>query len=111
MVQGVGGDGEDGVLREVVIVDGDAGAGGNEAREPEGRGGVDAEGFGDYVVETGRTLVFCSCRNGSGGGGGVKREEDLLGQVLDGGEIWDRVTVWNGFVELLLQLLHNAGGF
>jgi len=71
VVQGVGGDGEDGVLREVVIVDGDAGAGGNEAREPEGRGGVDAEGFGDYVVETGRTLVFCSCRNGSGGGGGV----------------------------------------
>ena len=29
----------------------DAGAEGNDAREPEGRGAVDAEGFGYYSVE------------------------------------------------------------
>ncbi len=53
VVDGVGGDGEDGVLGEVGVEEGDAGAGGNDAGEAEGGGGVDAEGFFDYVVEAG----------------------------------------------------------
>ena len=52
MVDCVGGDGEDGALREAVVADGDAGPGGDDAGEAEGGGGVDAEGFGDHVVET-----------------------------------------------------------
>lgn len=51
VVDGVGGDGEDGVCGEVVLMYGDAGAGGHEAREAEGGGGVDAEGLVDDVVE------------------------------------------------------------
>lgn len=51
MVDGVRGDGEDGVLREVVFVHGDAGTGGDETREAEGGGRVDAEGLVDDVME------------------------------------------------------------
>lgn len=50
MVDGVSRDGEDGALRKVVPAEGDAGARGNDAREAEGGGGVDAEGFFDDVV-------------------------------------------------------------
>ena len=53
MVDGVGGDGEDGAGGEVMGEEGDAGAGGNDAGEAERGGGVDAEGFGDYVAEAG----------------------------------------------------------
>lgn len=52
MVDCVGGNGEHGALREVVIADGDAGAGRNDAGEAEGGGGMDAEGFGYNIVET-----------------------------------------------------------
>lgn len=48
----VGGDGEHGALWEVVIADGDAGARRDDAREAEGGGGVDAEGFGYHPMET-----------------------------------------------------------
>lgn len=51
VVDGVCGDGEDGAGREVVGADGETGAGGDEAREAEGGGAVDAEGFRDDVVE------------------------------------------------------------
>ena len=53
VVNCVGGDGEDGSLGEVVREKCDAGAGGDDARETERGGGVDAEGFGDYVAEAG----------------------------------------------------------
>lgn len=53
MVDRVGGDGEDGAGREVVSAEGDAWPGGNDAREAEGGGGVDAQGFVDGVVEAG----------------------------------------------------------
>jgi hypothetical protein len=49
----VGGDGEDGGLGEVVGQDCYAGAGGDDAGEAEGGGGVDAEGFVYYFVEAG----------------------------------------------------------
>ena len=52
MVDGVGGDGEHGTLWEMVIADGDAGAGRDDAGESEGGGGMDAKGFGNDVVET-----------------------------------------------------------
>jgi hypothetical protein len=51
VVDRVGGDGEDGAGREVVSAEGDAGAGGDDAGEAEGGGGVDAEGFVDGVVK------------------------------------------------------------
>jgi len=51
VVDGVRGDGEDGVLREVVLVHGDAGTGWDEAGEAEGGGRVDAEGLVDDVVQ------------------------------------------------------------
>lgn len=50
MVDGVSRDGKDGALGEVVPAEGDAGARRNDAREAEGGGGVDAEGFFDDVV-------------------------------------------------------------
>ena len=56
MVNSVGWDGEDGVLRKVVVAECDAGAGGDDAGEAERRGGVYAEGFFDYLVEA----VVCS---------------------------------------------------
>ena len=52
MVDCVGGNGEDGALGEMVVADRDTGAGRDDSREAEGGGGVDAEGFRDYVVET-----------------------------------------------------------
>lgn len=48
----VGGEGEDCSLREVVIAEGYAGAWRHDAGEAEGGGGVDSEGFFDYIVET-----------------------------------------------------------
>ena len=56
VVDGVGGDGEDGTLGEMVVVDGDTGARGHDAREAEGGGGVDAEGFGYDIVEAVKVL-------------------------------------------------------
>ena len=53
VVDCVGGDGEDGAGGEVVRAEGYAGAGGDDAGETEGGGGVDAEGFGDDVAEAG----------------------------------------------------------
>ena len=50
MVDRVGGDGEDGALGKIVVADRDAGAGRDDAGKAEGGGGVDAEGFRDYVV-------------------------------------------------------------
>ena len=52
MVDCVGGHGQDGALREVVVADGHAGARGDNAGKTEGGGGVDAEGFGYHMVET-----------------------------------------------------------
>ena len=56
VVDGVGGDGEDGALGEMVVVDGDARARGYDAGEAEGGGGVDAESFGYYIVEAAKVL-------------------------------------------------------
>jgi len=56
VVDCVGGDGEDGAGREGVVAEGDAGAGGDDAGEAEGGGGVDAQGFVDGVVEAGRIV-------------------------------------------------------
>ena len=52
MVDCVGGDGEDGALGEMVVAYCDAGARWDNTGEAERGGGVDAEGFGYYVVET-----------------------------------------------------------
>lgn len=54
VVEGVGRNGEGGVLWEVVAKEGDTWAWGNEAGEAEGGGRVDAEGFVDEVVEAGK---------------------------------------------------------
>lgn len=56
VVDCVGRDGENGALWEVVVADGDARAGRDDAGEAEGGGGVDAEGFGYYIVETASTV-------------------------------------------------------
>jgi len=53
VVNGVGGDGEGGIGGKVMAEDGDAGARRDKAGETEGGGAVDAEGFGDYVLEAG----------------------------------------------------------
>lgn len=53
MVDGVSGDGEDGVLGEGVACEGDGGPGRYGAGEAEGGGGMDAEGFVDDLVEAG----------------------------------------------------------
>lgn len=53
VVDGVGGHGEGGAGLEVVVSEGDSRAGGDEAGEAEGGGGVDAEGFLDGCVEAG----------------------------------------------------------
>lgn len=53
VVYGVGGDGEGGIGGKVMAEDGDAGARRDKAGETEGGGAVDAEGFGDYVLEAG----------------------------------------------------------
>lgn len=50
MVNCVGGDGEDGALREVVACDGDTRPRGNDTGKTEGRGRMDAEGFVDYIM-------------------------------------------------------------
>ena len=51
----VGGDGEDGALWEVVVAERDTGPRRNDAWKSEGRGRVNAEGFGYHIVEaTGR---------------------------------------------------------
>lgn len=52
VVDGVGGDGEDGSWGEGARSYGYGGAGRDEAGEAEGGGGVDAEGFGDHLLET-----------------------------------------------------------
>lgn len=57
VVDRVRGHGERGPGWEVVRADGDAGPGWDDAWEAEGGGGVDAEGFGDDVVETGGARV------------------------------------------------------
>ncbi len=57
MVDGVGGDGEGGAGGEVAGEDCDARAWRDEAGEAEGGGAVDAEGFGDDVVEAGGCYV------------------------------------------------------
>ncbi len=54
VVEGVGGNGEDGVLWEVVAKEGDTWAWRNEAGETKGGGGVDTEGFVDEVAEAGK---------------------------------------------------------
>ena len=51
VVDGVGGDREDGALREVVALEGDAWPGRNDAGKTEGGGGVNAEGFFYDVVD------------------------------------------------------------
>lgn len=53
VVYGVGGDRKSGIGGKVVAEDCDAGASGDETREAQGGGAVDAEGFGDYVLEAG----------------------------------------------------------
>ena len=47
----VGGNGKDGTLRKVVVAEGDARAGRNDAGEAKRGGGVYAEGLGNHVVE------------------------------------------------------------
>lgn len=74
MVDGVGGDGEHGAGGEVVVEEGDAGAGGDDAGEAEGGGAVDAHCFFDDGVE--------------------------VGEVADLGEGGDGVDVWNRGVQL-----------
>ena len=51
MVNCVGGNGKDGTLRKVVVAEGDAWAGRDDAGETKGRGGVYAQGFGYHAVE------------------------------------------------------------
>ena len=67
MVDGVGGDGENGALRKVVVTEGHAGAWGNDAGEAERGGGVDAEGFFDDVVKAGISLVSWRLEQGWNG--------------------------------------------
>lgn len=74
VVDGVGGDGEHGAGGEVVVEEGDAGAGGDDAGEAEGGGAVDAHCFFDDGVE--------------------------VGEVADLGEGGDGVDVWNRGVQL-----------
>ena len=52
MVNCVGGNGNDGTLRKVVVTEGDARARRDDAGETKGGGGVYAQGFGYHVVET-----------------------------------------------------------
>ena len=51
MVDRVGGHGEDGAGGKGMRSDRDGRAGGDKAREAEGGGGVDAESFGDDLLE------------------------------------------------------------
>ncbi len=51
VVNGVGGNGQDGVSWEVVSEDCDAGTSGNETGKARGRCGVDAQGFLDNFVK------------------------------------------------------------
>lgn len=53
----VGRHGEHGPGREAVLEDGDAGTRGHDAGEAERGGAVDAQGLGDYGVQTGVVLV------------------------------------------------------
>lgn len=75
--------------------DGDAGAGGDDARETEGGGGVDAKGFVDDVVEAGGTVNRINTLRWG------RREQDVLGQVFDSFECGNINTLRNCCVELL----------
>jgi hypothetical protein len=51
VVNGVGGHGDDGAGREVVVLDCGAGTWRDLTRQAEGGGAVDAEGFFDDLIE------------------------------------------------------------
>ncbi len=51
VVDCIGGNRKDGALGKVMRTEGYARAGGDDAGETEGGGGVDAEGFGDDIAE------------------------------------------------------------
>lgn len=100
VVDCVGGDGEDGSLGEVVREEGYAGAGGDDAREAERGGRVDAEGFGYYVAEAvSQLLVY---------GGRVLGWEDILRQVFDHIILRYLHPLRNRCIQLLLQLFHHT---
>lgn len=108
VVDCVGRHGKDGALGEMVVADGEAGTGRDNAGEAEGGGGVDTKGFGYYVVKTTKAVRTAFPTFQSEGAAPRRGFGCLLGQILHRVILRHINSLGDCFVQFPLQPFHHA---